>query len=50
VYLATAELDAKLSGEYFVDCKPCPVSVKAKNPVEAEAFWQWTMSALYKYL
>ena len=46
VFLAAAELDKNLNGEYFVNKLPVAVSAQAKNEKEVSVFWQWTINSI----
>jgi short-subunit dehydrogenase len=50
VYLATADLPAEFNGGYFVDSRSAPVSALARNKLESDAFWAWTMASLQPFL
>lgn len=42
VYLATADEVAGVTGQYFYDSKPAPVSALAQDRVSAQRLWEWS--------
>ncbi|MDF2717112.1 MAG: short-chain dehydrogenase/reductase [Paenibacillus sp.] len=42
VYLATADEVAGVTGQYFYDSKPAPISALAQDSVSAKKLWEWS--------
>lgn len=50
VHLATADLFKENNGQYFVDSRVTPVSVRAKDAQKTQFFWDWTKASIGKFL